>query len=456
MGRLFGSSGIRGIANVDFTPELALRTGIGVASMLAGSGRVLLARDTRLTGPMFEKAFASGVMSGGVNVYRAGIMPTPALAYLTKKQGFKAGVMVTASHNPPEYNGLKVFGSDGIALSGEDEATLESRMTQPDVQGAAWDSVGTSYDTTPIGDYLDMLSSILVLKKKWRVLVDPGNGATCKVTPTVLRSLGCVVQTINGQPDGRFPGRNSEPNEENLVETGKLVSSLSADLGVAHDGDGDRIVIIGADGAIVPPDKLMAAFAAEAVRLAGGGYVVVNADASRAVEEKVKQAGGRVVRTKVGDVYIARELLRLKGIFGGEPSGAWIHPQYHLCPDGPLSAVLIIGLLDRLNIQLSELIRGVPEYPMKREKVECPNSAKLQVMANLREQLPTQLSSVNKIDDIDGVRIDLTDGSWILARPSGTEPLIRITVEAPTVKESEDLLVKSRSIVEEQVRAITR
>ncbi len=424
--------------------------------MLSASGKVLLARDTRLTGPVFEKAFASGVMSGGVNVYHAGVMPTPALAYLTRKQGFKAGIMVTASHNPPEYNGLKIFGSDGIALSGEDEATLESRMMETSVQGAAWNAVGTSYEARPLDEYLDLLRLAVNLKKEWSVLVDPGNGATCDVTPKVLRSLGCIVQTINGQPDGRFPGRNSEPNEENLSDTGHLVNALGMDLGVAHDGDGDRVVIIDVDGAIVQPDKLMAAFAAEAVRVAGGGYVVVNADASRAVEEKVEEAGGKVVRTRVGDVYIARELQRLNGVFGGEPSGAWIHPQYHLCPDGPLSAVLIIALLDRLDIQLSELIKGVPEYPMKREKVGCPNSAKPQVMINLKEQLPKRLSDVNHTDDIDGIRIELADGSWILARPSGTEPLIRITVEAKTVKESEDLLAKARSIVEEQVRAITR
>ncbi len=449
---MFGSSGIRGTANSDFTPELALRTGIGVASMLGGSGRILLARDTRVTGPMFENAFAAGVMSGGVNVYRAGIMPTPALAYLTRKRGFKTGVMVTASHNPPEYNGLKIFDGTGIALSEDEEAGLEAMMFQGNLVGASWDKVGTSYDTNPLAEYVEMLSSLVKLKRKWRVLVDPGNGATCEVTPQVMRNLGCETQTVNGQPDGRFPGRNSEPNEENLAQTCKLVRAFEVDLGVAHDGDGDRIVMIDSDGDLVPPDKLMAGFAAEAVREAGGGYVVVNADASRAVDEKVKEAGGEVIRTRVGDVYIARELLRLKGVFGGEPSGAWIHPKYHFCPDGPLSAVLIIGLLDRLGLQLSELIRGVPEYPMKREKVKCPNPAKEEVMRKLRDKLPAALPQVTSTDAIDGIRIDLTDGSWILARPSGTEPLIRITVEARTSKESEDLLGKARRIVEETVR----
>ncbi len=420
--------------------------------MLGGSGRILLARDTRVTGPMFEKAFAAGVMSGGVNVYRAGIMPTPALAYLTRKRGFKTGVMVTASHNPPEYNGLKIFDRTGIALSEDEEVGLEARMFQDNLVGAPWDKVGTSYDTNPLQEYVEMLSSLVKLKRKWRVLVDPGNGATCEVTPQVMRSLGCETQTVNGQPDGRFPGRNSEPNEENLAQTCKLVRAFEVDLGVAHDGDGDRIVMIDSDGNLVPPDKLMAGFAAEVVREAGGGYVVVNADASRAVDEKVKQAGGEVVRTRVGDVYIARELLRLKGVFGGEPSGAWIHPRYHFCPDGPLSAVLIIGLLDRLGVQLSELIKGVPEYPMKREKVRCPNPAKEEVMRKLSEKLPAALPQVNSTDAIDGIRVDLADGSWILARPSGTEPLIRITVEARTSKESEDLLGKTRRIVEETVR----
>ncbi len=455
-GRLFGSSGIRGIANIDFTPELALRTGLSVASMLKGSGQVLLARDTRLTGPVFERAFAAGLMSGGIDVHRAGVMPTPALAYLTRKRSFNAGTMVTASHNPPEYNGLKIFDGDGIALSGEDEAKLEGRMLQIEGQGASWDKVGTSYDTKPLGEYLEMLASAVELKKKWRVLVDPGNGATCGVTPQVLRLLGCETQTVNAQPDGRFPGRNSEPSEENLAETCRLVHALGVDLGVAHDGDGDRIVVIDANGSIVPPDRLIAAFAAQMVKCAGGGFVVVNADASRAIDEKVEQAGGKVVRTKVGDVYIARELLRLKGVFGGEPSGAWIHPQFHLCPDGPLSVILIIGLLDRLGIQLSELIKGVPEYPMKREKVKCPNPTKPKVMKSLSEKLPTVFQQVSHTDEVDGIRVDLEDGSWILARPSGTEPLIRITVEARTGKESEELLARARGIVEETVRKISR
>ena len=452
MVRLFGSSGIRGTANIDFTPELALRTGVGVASTLGGSGRILLARDTRLTGPMFEKAFAAGVMSGGVSVCRAGVMPTPALAYLTRKKGFKAGVMVTASHNPPEYNGLKIFDETGIALSEDEEARLEAKMFQDNAVGVSWDKVGTSYDVNPLDEYIEMLSSLVELRRKWRVLVDPGNGATCAVTPQVLRNLGCETQTVNGQPDGRFPGRNSEPNEENLAETCKLVRAFEVELGVAHDGDGDRIVMIDSDGNLVPPDKLMAGFAAEAVRQAGGGYVVVNADASRAVDEKVKEAGGEVVRTRVGDVYIARELLRLKGVFGGEPSGAWIHPKYHLCTDGPLSAVLIIGLLDRLGLQLSELIKGVPDYPMRREKVKCPNVAKEEVMRKLSENLPDALPQVTGTNTIDGIRVELTDGSWILARPSGTEPLIRITVEARTSVESDDLLGKARRIVEEIVR----
>ncbi len=453
MGRLFGSSGIRGVANRDFTPEIAIRAGIGVSSMLDGSGKVLLARDTRLTGPLFEDAFAAGAMSGGVEIFKAGVMPTPALAYLTKKHGFKAGAMVTASHNPPEYNGLKIFGVDGIALSEEEEGKLERRMSQNKGKTASWETIGTSHNVQYLNEYISFLSSIVRLRKKWRILVDPGNGATCEVTPNVMRLIGCEVLTVNAQPDGHFPGRNSEPTEENLSETGRIVRALGAELGIAHDGDGDRIVIIDSDGTLVPPDKLMAAFASEMIKKNGGGCVVVNVDASRAVDEMVGKAGGKVVRTKVGDVHIARELTRLGGVFGGEPSGAWIHPRYHLCPDGPLSAVLIIELLDRLDIELAELIQAVPEYAMRRDKLECPDSSKADVMRILGERMPSDLDSVAHHDEIDGIRVDLTDGSWILARPSGTEPIIRLTVEARTYKQAEEILSKARVIVAQAVEA---
>ena len=431
MPRLFGTSGIRGLANAEVDPPLALRVGLGLASLLGNSGRVVVGRDPRTSSEMLESALLAGLLSGGCTAVRAGMVPTPVLAFAVREWRAGAGVMVTASHNPPEYNGLKCWDGEGAAFTPEREEELEGEMGR--AGGVGWRRVGRVEERDPVGEYLRWVLHRFPLAKKHRVAVDCGNGAASGVTPLLLREGGCEVLSLNGVPSGDFPGRGSEPSPESLSDLSRAVVSSGAEVGFAHDGDADRIAAVDDRGRFAPQDKLLALVASHLV--GRGEKVVTTVDASRVVEEWVERKGGRVVRTRVGDVSVASVLREEGGRFGGEPSGAWILPEAHLAPDGPLAAVLILRMLEEEGRRLSELLDEVPSYPLLREKVACAPGEKEGRMERLRRRRG-ELGGVSAVEEVDGLRISFEEGSWVLVRPSGTEPCLRITCEARTEEEA--------------------
>ncbi len=445
MSKLFGSSGVRGLVNVVLTPQLACQVGLAVA-IHAKAKQAVVGRDTRVSGPMLEDALVAGLMSAGVNVSLLDILPTPAVAYLTKKLGADVGFMLTASHNPPEYNGIKVFSNNSLSYTDEDQNAVERIVAKNQVPPVDWRSIGNAQRTSVANLYIEMLGKVTKLKKTWHLVVDPGCGATHAIAPAALKILGCKIMALNAQADGYFPARSSEPTAQTLVDLAKIVPALDADLGVAFDGDGDRVAFVDEDGAFADLDRTLAAYSAYVTKKHGGGTVVTNVEASMCVETMVEKYGGKVIRVRVGDVYVSEAMARLDAVFGGEPCGAWVHPQFHWCPDGPLSATLILKALEEENLSLKEFIAQVPKYVTLRENLVCRNEYKQRIVADIEKDITDSFPEYTDFSKVDGVRLSLQNG-WFLIRASGTEPIVRITVEGESLKAARDIMNRGVKLV---------
>ena len=447
--KLFGSSGVRGLVNVDLTPILAAKIGLAVVTF-SKAKKVLVARDTRISGLMLEDALVSGLSAGGANVNCLGVVPTPVLAYLTEKLKADAGVMITASHNLPQYNGIKIFGKDSLAYGDRSQKEAERMIENGSFGRGDWRNVGEVLCVDESCLYVEMIRKRTKLHKKWHVIVDSGCGATYNLAPVIFERLGCKATAINSQPDGFFPARSPEPNIESLKTLAKIVLELDADLGIGYDGDGDRAAFIDAEGNFVDFDRVLAAYAAYVVKKSGGGIVVVNVEASMCVEKMVEARGGKVVRTKVGDVYVAEAMKQHNAVFGGEPCGAWIHPRFHFCPDGILSSVMLLKALEDENKSLSEFIAETPQYQILRENIACKNETKYKVMKKVEGGLRAVFPAYKEYSTVDGVRLALRNG-WILIRASGTEPRVRLTVEGESLKAAKEIMKEGVTLVKKLV-----
>ncbi len=437
MEKLFGTSGIRGVLWEEITPEFMMDLGLVLATHLGNSGTVVIGRDTRVSSLMLEDSFVSGLLSGGCRVKKTGVVPTPVVGFAVSRLGASAGVVITASHNPPEYNGIKLLDSNGMAYTPELEKEIEKVYFNKRAKRVGWDGIGGVEVTDVLSSYVDEAVARVRLKRRYEIVVDCGNGSGSFVTPFLFRKLGCEVKTLNSHPDGTFPARGLEPSAENLDGLCRAVRATGADLGIAHDGDADRVAAVDDAGRVVQPDKLLALVAAGQLT-ENKKIVVTTVDASMVVDEVVARYGGQVVRTPVGDVHVAAAVKQHHSIFGGEPSGAWIFPDFHLTPDGPFGAIKILELLDSTGKKLSELLDGLPDYQVAREKIPCSNPKKAQVMkkVDLRSK---EIPNVLNVSHVDGIRLEFGDG-WVLVRPSGTEPYIRITAESRSSERALELV----------------
>lgn len=445
--KLFGSSGIRGVINKDLTAELAAQVGLAIAT-LHRPKLAFVARDTRISGSLLRDSVVSGFMAGGACVEDLGVLPTPALAYLTMKLKADVGVMITASHNPPQYNGIKIFDKDSTSYDEEKQERIQTIIHENHFKRVAWPDIGTTKQSTETSAYEEMITKKVRLHKKWRLIVDPGCGATCGFAPRILRSFGCDVVALNAQPDGFFPARSPEPSAEALEPLTEVVRKFRADLACAYDGDGDRVSFIDENGCFADFDRTLAAYAAYSLSKRKGGIVVTNVEASMSFESMIKPLKGRPIRTKVGDVFVSEAIRKQRAVFGGEPCGAWIHPQFHLCPDGILSSVLLLKALEEEGKTLSEFVSQSPEYPTLRTNVPCKNELKDAAVEKVGEFFRKRYSGKGAFSMTDGVRVALKDG-WVLIRASGTEPLIRITVEGESLKAADRILKESVRVVED-------
>lgn len=444
--KLFGTSGIRGKYQKEVTPELALNVARALAKYIGGKGKkVVIGRDTRTTGKIFENIMSAGLQECGCDVLLLGMVPTPVVGYATLKKEADAGIMITASHNPSEYNGIKLWNNDGLAYKQNQERSIEKIVYEEDFEKVNWDELGKEYDISPFKDeYIDDIIKISEIDpdKPLKVVVDCASGAGSYLSPEALQKAGMNVITMNAQPDGFFPGRNPEPNSANLQELMKAVKVLNADVGIAHDGDADRMIAVDEEGNLSDFDKLLTIMALEF-----GGCVVTTVDASACLDTAMEKIGGKVLRTPVGDVHVAESITENNATFGGEPSGTWLHPDFCMCPDGLLSGLRIVRAI-QVHGKLSKQLEAIENYPTLREKVTCSNDKKEYVMEKVSDEFEDQFSDVKEVLTIDGVRISFTNGSWVLIRPSGTEPYIRITAEAKTDEDLEQIKIKSKKFLE--------
>mgnify|MGYP000224074526 FL=1 len=436
---MFGTSGIRGPVGDAVTAGTALRVGRALAS--AGYERVVVGRDARETGVAFADALSAGLRECGGDAYRLGIASTPTVARTVGWVDADAGVSVTASHNPPTDNGIKLWLPSGKAFGPADREEIAELVENDDYAFAAWDGFGVEHtpDFDPVERHVDAIERRVSLARPLSVVVDAGNGPG-GLTADALDGLGCQVRTLNAQLDGGFPGRPSEPTAENLGDLAATVAATDADLGIAHDGDADRMVAVTEDGTVVPGDTLLALFARAAVPR--GGAVAAPLNTSLAVDDALADQNATVSRTKVGDVHVAERISSRTLAFGGEPSGAWIWSAETLCPDGPLAAAKLVELV-AANDSLSALVDDIPTYPLRRESVEVDD--KDAVMAGVRERI---LDAYDDVNELDGVRVE-TDGGWFLVRASGTQPLVRATAEARDDATADDLLATALDLISE-------
>ena len=430
--KLFGTSGIRGKVGSDITLELAVDIGRALASYAGGKGsKIVLGYDSRTSNLMMENAITAGILECGCDVVKLGMAPTPLVGYATMKLEADAGVMITASHNPPQYNGIKLWNPDGMAYRQEQERTIENLIHNKTFKTVSWENIGLiEIEENFVSDYIQDILLQVDIEPGTKVVVDCANGAASYLSPIILRKAGCTVVSINSQPDGFFPGRLPEPSQKNLEELMKIVKAIGADIGIAHDGDADRMIAIDETGVMADFDKLLAVVSREI-----GGKVVTTVDASLCTDKCMEQVAGEVIRTKVGDVHVAEAIVDNDASFGGEPSGTWIHPNFCMTPDGILSALRVIELLQK-NGPLSKQLNSVPSFPTIRDKINCENFQKPLIMEKVEVNLHNLLDDVVEVNRIDGVRISMEDGSWVLIRPSGTESYIRITLEATSYEKA--------------------
>ncbi len=433
---MFGTSGIRGPVGETVTAEVALSVGRAVAS--EGYERVVVGRDVRESGSVLATAVSAGIRECGGTVLQAGIAATPTIARGVSALDADAGIVVTASHNPPEDNGLKLWNASGKAFGPAQRDAITARIEDSNYTFAEWDGFGDEQAANGLDDgHQSALTSAVSIESEPAVVVDIGNG-TGQITARTLAALGCTVTTLNGEPNGAFPGRPSEPTRETLGALMKTVAATDSDLGIAHDGDADRMMAVDDRGRFVPKDVLLTLFAT--TEAGEGDLVAAPVDTSLAVEDALAQSGASLTRTKVGDVYVAEEATREDVVFGGEPSGAWIWPEETLCPDGPLAACKLVELVERRG-PLSTLVNNVEQYPIRRGSLNVTD--KSGVMSRLSEIVNGQYSSV---ETLDGVRVETDDG-WFLLRASGTQPLLRVTAEARDSSRADALFEEARSLV---------
>lgn len=429
--KLFGSSGTRGVANEEVTPEFCLRVAMAAGTVVEG-GRIAVGRDTRATGKMLADAAVSGLQSVGRDVERLGILPTPATQAYAEREGVPA-VMITASHNPPEYNGIKLVGRDGVELPVAELRRIESALREERFERARWDETGDSRAVesarrTYVEEVVGAVDRERIAAADLTVALDPGHGAGALTSPQIFRELGCTVVTVNAQPDGRFPGRDPEPVPGNLTDLGRLVRAADADVGIAHDGDADRAIFFDEQGEYIEGDATFAVLAATA--LSADDTTVSAVTVSQRLVDIAESVGATLELTPVGSTRIISRVRELEAEgrhvpVAGEGNGGVLFPDYRLARDGAYTAARFLELV--AETPASAVIDDVDGYHNVRTTVDYANDAEREALlaaaARYAEASPGELNAT------DGYRLDFGD-AWILTRESGTEPLVRLYAEA--------------------------
>ena len=446
MKKLFGTNGVRGVFSEDFSLEFVNDLVMSLASYFK-KGKILVGYDGRHSSPIVAKIVSSALNYSGLDCYMAGLVPTPCLEYATKKLGYDGGLMITASHNPPQYNGIKPVASDGVEISREDERKIEQifdekNWTKPGVFGKSFE------ETNVISTYIAGITSLIdvdsIKAKKFKVCLDLGNGAQSVTARQLCEKLECDVHTINEEINGDFPGRGSEPTPQNLEELSNLVIDTNSNFGIAFDGDGDRSIFCDETGKILTGDSSALLLCDYLLQQYPNSQVVTCLNSGNVIENIVKKSNSRVVRTKVGSVEVSRRMVNDDALVGYEENGGFMFGNHNHVRDGAMTLALMLDLLSKSELNLSQNIQNLPPSFTTKTKMECSLEQSKIVISELLKEFPDSNTS-------DGIKIQVDENNWVMIRPSGTEPIIRIYGESNSQQNLDslisDFVEKTKSIL---------
>ena len=436
MGKLFGTNGVRGVFAEDFTLEFVHDLVLAISTYFK-QGTILVGYDGRDSSSVISKLVCSTLNFAGINCDLAGLVPTPCLEFATKKLGYNGGIMITASHNPPEYNGIKPVASDGVEVSREDENVIEEIFFKKNWKqnSSTWGS--TKNDDRVVQTYLDGIKSqrdvSKIKSKNLKVVLDLGNGTQSVTAIKLCEQLGCEIITINREIDGSFSGRGPEPTPYNLEELSSTVVNNDADLGIAFDGDGDRSIFCDSKGMLLSGDKSALLLSNYLLKKNPNSKVVTCINSGNSIDEIVRQTNSTVTRTKVGSVEVSRKMLTENALIGFEENGGFMFGKHNHVRDGGMTLALFLELLASSNKSMSEELATLPPSFTTKDKISCEKEDADKIISKLLAEFPNA-------DTTDGIKIVFDKKNWVMVRPSGTEPIIRIYVESDSEKSLEILM----------------
>ncbi len=447
MAKFFGTNGIRGVFKEDLTLEFIHDMTLSIGTYFK-EGPILVGYDGRDSSQIIAKTVCSALNYCGIDCKNAGLVPTPCLQYAVKKLGYNGGIMITASHNPPQYNGIKPAAADGVEVSREDELIIEETYLKKNwiTNPLRWGITETEEKTIEvyIQSIFSHIDSEKVKSKNFKVVLDLGNGAQAVSAPIFCDRLGCEIFLVNEKIDGSFPGRGSEPTPQNLQELSKAVLNNNADLGIAFDGDGDRSIFCDDKGEILTGDKSALVLVKHILSKIPESLVVTCLNSNSSIENIACEFNSKVIRTKVGSVEVSRKMVSTNALIGFEENGGFMFGPHNQVRDGCMTLALMLDLLASSGDSLSQKINDLPPSYTTKDKISCsPEDAK-KLIQSLKEEFPSS-------DTTDGIKISNNPKSWVMIRPSGTESIIRIYGEAETQEKLDSLMLeyvkKSKSII---------
>jgi len=436
--KFFGTNGIRGIFDEDFTLEFVHDMTLAIATYFK-EGPILIGYDGRDSSPVIAKVVSSTLNSVGLDCYNAGLIPTPCLEYAVKTLRYSGGIMITASHNPPQYNGIKPAAKDGVEISREDELVIEDIYIEKKwiKNPKKWGITGVESRANQA--YLDGIISHIdsnkIKSKQFKVVLDLGNGTQAVSAPIMCKNLDCDTILINEIVDGKFPGRGSEPTPQNLSVLSDTVRKNQADLGIAFDGDGDRSIFCDNNGDILTGDKSALLLTKHILKKNPNSLVVTCLNSGSSIEFVANQFDSQVIRTKVGSVEVSRKMVPTNALIGFEENGGFMYGRHNQVRDGCMTLALMLQLLADSQKKLDEEVYGLPHSFTTKDKVSCSREDAEKLIASLKEEYPNS-------DTTDGIKIFTDQKNWVMIRPSGTEPIIRIYAEAQSQEKLDSLISK--------------
>ena len=436
MAKFFGTNGIRGVFSEDFTLEFVHDMTLAIGTYF-GKGPVLIGFDGRESSPAICKVVSSALNSIGIDCNVAGIVPTPCLEFAVKSLGYSGGIMITASHNPSQYNGIKPCAKDGVEISREDELIIEDIYLQKNwlKKPDSWGVTGTENRAieTYLQGIISHVDSTLIESKHFKVVLDLGNGAQAVSAPNFCEILGCETFLVNPNIDGSFPGRGSEPTPQNLSELSKTVLEHNADVGIAFDGDGDRSIFCDNNGDILTGDKSALVLTQHILKKNPNSLVVTCLNSGSNIEVLAEKYNSKVIRTKVGSVEVSRKMVPTDALIGFEENGGYMYGKHNQVRDGCMTLAIMLDLLAISENPLSEEIENLPPSFTTKDKVACPAEKVPELISTLKEEFPNS-------DTTDGIKITIDPKNWVMIRPSGTEPIVRVYSEAESQEKLDTLM----------------